>query len=298
MTSFLQSRRAFLRQSSATALSLGFAPSLLSAPARQFEHLSVQLYSVRDDMKRDPQGTLRQVADIGYKEVEPASYIDGKCYGMAPSDFKKACNDLGMTIVSSHVVFGKKDWNATAKDISDTYKRCIADSVAMGQTFLISPWFDADKKNLDEVKRTLDAMNVCGERCKAAGLQFGFHNHHDEFEIKHGDKVLYQIMLEQLDPKLVIQQLDTCNMKIANANAVEWLTKYPKHIRMLHVKDKAKGKDESTMLGEGEIDWNPLFAAAKKAGIKYYVVEQESYGENSPIDCIEADFIRMKLWNA
>lgn len=298
MTSFIQSRRNFLRQGSAAALSLGIAPALLAAPQKQFEHISVQLYSVRDDMKRDPLGTLRQVADIGYKEVEPASYVEGKCYGLSPADFHKACHDLGLTISSSHIVFGKKDWNTATKDISDNYKRAIADSVTMGQTFLISPWFDADKKNLDEVKQALDTWNVCGERCKAAGLQFGFHNHHDEFEIKHGDKLLYQIMLEQLDPKLVIQQLDTCNMKIANANAVEWLTKYPKHIRMLHVKDKAKGKDESTMLGEGEIDWKPLFAAAKKAGIRYYVVEQESYEANLPIDCIEADFIRMKLWNA
>jgi len=105
-------------------------------------------------------------------------------------------------------------------------------------------------------------------------------------------------MLDQLDPKLVIQQLDTCNMKIANASAVDWITKYPKHIRMLHVKDKAKGKDESTNLGNGEIEWKPLFAAARKAGIKHYVVEQESYDGNQPIDCIEMDFIRMKLWNS
>jgi sugar phosphate isomerase/epimerase len=93
-------------------------------------------------------------------------------------------------------MFSKNDWNASAKDISDTYKRAIADAVTMGQTFLINPWFDSDKKNLDEVKRALDTWNVCGERCKAAGLQFGFHNHHDEFEIRHGDKLLYEIMLD------------------------------------------------------------------------------------------------------
>jgi len=159
-----QSRRTFLRQGSVAALTLGTLPSLLAAPQKLFDHISVQLYSVREDMKIDALGTLKQVAAIGYKEVEPASYVEGKCYGMKPADFHKACKDLGLTISSSHVMFSKNDWNASAKDISDTYKRAIADAVTMGQTFLINPWFDSDKKTLDEVKRALDTWNVCGER--------------------------------------------------------------------------------------------------------------------------------------
>lgn len=295
--SSLQSRRNFIRQSSVAALSLGTVPSLLANPQKMFDHISLQLYSVREDMKIDPVATLKQVAAIGYKEVEPANYVDGKCYGKTPAEFRKLCQGLGMTISSSHVLFSKNDWNASTKDISDRYKKAIADAVTMGQTFLINPGIDSDKKNLDEVKRMLDSWNVCGERCKAAGLQFGFHNHYDEFTIQHEGKLLYEIFLERLDPKLVIQQLDTCNMKIARANAIEWIKKYPKHIRMLHIKDKAKDRDESTYLGNGEIDWPPLLAAAKKAGIKYYVVEQESYDGNQPLDSVEMDYVRMKLWN-
>lgn len=289
----LLSRRRFLHQSSLAALSLPVLPKLLARQG-QFEHVSVQLYSVRDDMKRDALGTLKQVAAAGYREVEPASYDNGKVYGMTPADFRKTCNDLGMKITSSHVTFQKQDWNADKKQVSDRWKKVIDDSAAMGQAYLISAGFAADKKDFDAVKRWLDAFNVAGAATKAGGLKFGFHNHTDEFTSMHAGKSIFQHMIDTLDPKLVTLQFDTCNAKLANENAVDWLTKYPRHFEMLHVKDKAKGSDESTTLGDGEIDFAPIFAAAKKAGIRYYVIEQESYAGTTPLACIKTNLERLK----
>jgi sugar phosphate isomerase/epimerase len=287
------SRRRFLQHSGLTALGLCAAPELRVRKG-QFEHVSVQLYSVRDDMKRDAMGTLKQVAAAGYREVEPASYVDGKVYGMSPADFRKVCNDLGMKITSSHVTFQKQDWNADKKQVSDRWKRVIDDSAAMGQAYLISAGFAADKKDFEAVKRWLEAFNVAGEATKAGGLKFGFHNHTDEFTSMHAGKSIFQHMIDTLDPKLCTLQFDTCNAKLANENAVTWLTKYPKHFELLHVKDKAKGSDESTTLGEGEIDFAPIFAAAQKAGIRYYVIEQESYEGTTPLACIKTNLDRLK----
>jgi len=289
------SRRDFLRQSGLAALALSTGPELFSARDKgQFEHLSVQLYSVREDMKRDAMGTLKQVAAAGYKEVEPASYVEGKVYGMKPMDFRKACNDLGMNVTSSHVTFQKNDWDAAKKQVSDKWKKTMADSAAMGQKYLISAGFAADKKDFDAIKRWLDAFNVAGEAAKSNGLKFGFHNHTDEFTSMHEGKSIFQHMVETLDPKLCTIQFDTCNAKLANADAAYWISKYPKNFELLHVKDKAKGKDESTTMGTGEIDFGPVFAAAKKAGIKYYVMEQESYEGTTPIACIKDDLNWMK----
>lgn len=294
------SRRDFLRQSGLAALSLGALPELLAARATsvvakgQFEHVSVQLYSVREDMGKDAMGTLRQVAAAGYKEVEPASYVNGKVYGMTPTDFRKACNDLGMNVTSSHVTFQKQDWDADKKQVSDRWKKIMEDSAAMGQKYLISAGFAADKKDFDAVKRWLEAFNVAGQAAKSHGLKFGFHNHTDEFTSMHEGKSIFQHMVETLDPKLCTIQFDTCNAKLANADAAYWISKYPKNFEMMHVKDKAKGKDESTTMGTGEIDFGPVFAAAKKAGIKYYVMEQESYEGTTPIACIKTDLDWMK----
>ncbi|MCY7350187.1 MAG: sugar phosphate isomerase/epimerase [Cytophagaceae bacterium] len=292
---YASSRRDFLRQSGLAALALTTAPKLFAATRKgQFEHVSVQLYSVREDMKNDAMGTLKQVAAAGYKEVEPASYVNGKVYGMSPMDFRKACNDLGMNITSSHVTFQKQDWDADKKQVSDRWKKVMADSAAMGQKYLISAGFAADKKDFDAIKRWLDAFNVAGEAAKSAGLKFGFHNHTDEFTSMHGGKSIFQHMVETLDPKLCTIQFDTCNAKLANADAAYWISKYPKNFELLHVKDKAKGKDESTTLGDGEIDFGPVFAAAKKAGIKYYVIEQESYEGTTPLACIKENLARLK----
>jgi sugar phosphate isomerase/epimerase len=289
------SRRSFLQQGTVAALSLTALPAL-SSPTK-IKNLGVQLYSVQKEMTQDALGTLKKIAAIGYKQVEPASYMAGKTYGMPVAEFRKAVNDLGMTIPSSHVGFRKGvHWDAAAKDVTDLFKKTIDDAAVLGQKYLINPSPDFIYENLDDVKKTMDMWNKCGEHCKKAGLKFGFHNHHKEFVTMHGGKPLYALMLEALDPAVVVQQLDTCNMAIANAKAAEWLSKYPKHFELLHVKDKHKTKEESATMGEGALDWPAIFAAAKKTNIKYYTIEQESTDGPPIIDCLKTNFAFMKKY--
>jgi sugar phosphate isomerase/epimerase len=289
------SRRDFLRGSSALLGGAFLTPSLLdlAAPPRE-SHTCLQLYSVRDAMKKDPKGTLEQLAKIGFKEVEPASYIypgvffTRKVYGYTSKEFRKIADDLGFKIPSSHVVFSMKHWDSAKNDMEDVWKFVIEDAQNLGQKYLISPSFDADHNNLDSVKRGLEIYNKVGEIVHKAGLRFGFHNHHQEFTHKFNGEYLYDIMLDNLDNKYVCQQLDIGNLAVAKVDPMRWLKKYPKHFELMHVKDKDKTKDESTWLGAGEINLKEVLKfARKKTNITHWVLEQESYGDKTALESVE-----------
>jgi sugar phosphate isomerase/epimerase len=290
------SRRDFLAQGSLAIAALTSLPAW-AAPQKKYKHIGVQLFSVQADMVKDAQGTLAKIAAMGYKEIEPASYFERKTYGMPVAEFRKFANGLGMEIPSSHVGFRKgRHWDTAAKDISDDFKRAIEDAAILGQKYLINPSPDFKYDDPEDVKQTMAMWNKCGEHCKKAGLKFGFHNHHREFSTKHAGVILYDLMLTSLDPSVVTQQLDTCNMAIAGAKAAEWLAKYPKHFELMHVKDKQKGKEESEAFGEGELDWKAIFAAAKKTNIKYLTIEQESTSGRPIIECLKTNLERVKKY--
>ena len=217
-------------------------------------NIPLQLYSVRDDMAKDPLTTLQAVAKMGYTQVEHANYKDRKFYGYAPAEFKKLLADLGMTMPTGHVVFGKDHWNSTVKAVTDSWKHAVADAATAGQTYLISPWFPWDKKDLDDVKRGVEAWNYAGRASADGGVRFGFHNHHQEFVEKIKGQYVYDLMLKESDLRYVCQQLDICNMAVAKVDPMTWLKRYPKYFEQLHVKDLDKTQDVSTTLGDGRLN--------------------------------------------
>lgn len=291
------SRRQFMQQGATLLGGALFAPSFFDLDfesKKRESHTCLQLYSVRDAMKADPKGTLEQLAKMGFKELEPASYIypgvyfTRKIYSYSSKEFRKIIDDLGFKIPSSHVVFSMKHWDAAKNDMEDVWKFVMEDALNLGQKYIISPWFDADHKNLDAVKKGLEVYNKVGEIVHKAGLRFGFHNHHQEFIQKFGDDYLYDIMLDNLDLKYVCQQFDIGNLAVAKVDPMRWLKKYPKHFELMHVKDKDKNKDESTWLGEGSINLTEVLAyARKKTNITHWVLEQESYGDKTALESVK-----------
>src|SRR5450759_1934739 len=131
------SRRAFIQNSAVLLAGTALLSKTALAAPRPGEILGVQLYSVRDDMKKDPLGTLKQVAKIGYKNVEHANYIDRKFYGYKPSEFKKILDDLGLKMPSGHTVMGKDHWDASKNDFTDAWKYTIEDAAFMGQKYVV-----------------------------------------------------------------------------------------------------------------------------------------------------------------
>jgi len=303
MTSMNTSRRTFLKRGAlAVAGTSLFARKMLAAT--QEERLGIQLYSVRDDMAKDPVGTLKQIADIGYKNVEHANYVDRKFYGQSAADFKKTLDDLGLLMPSGHTVMGKQHWDADKKDFTDAWKHTVDDAAVVGQQIVISPWLDESmRKNMDDFKRYMDVFNASGELCKKSGMKFGYHNHDFEFNTQLDGKRLYDLILENTDPSLVIQQMDIGNMYGAGGRALDLLHKYPGRFLSMHVKDEIKGGGgemggyESTVLGKGVIPVRKVVDTARRSGgTVYFIIEQESYQDSTPMACAKDDYGIMKNW--
>jgi sugar phosphate isomerase/epimerase len=295
------SRRTLLKNTAILAAGTTLLSNRLFAAAPG-QLMGIQLYSIRDDMKKDPQGTLRQLADMGYKHVEHANYVNRKFYGYSATEFKKILNDLGLTMPSGHTVMGKQHWDSSKNDFTDEWKWTVEDAAAMEQQFVISPWLDESlRKNYDDMKRYMEVFNKSGELCKKSGMKFGYHNHDFEFSQKLNDVMVYDIILQNTDPSLVAQQLDIGNMYNGGAKALDIIKKYPGRFESMHVKDeiKSSGKEryESTILGKGIIPVKEVIDLGKKSGgTIHFIIEQESYQGKTPIECAKEDLAMMKKW--
>lgn len=297
------SRRDFIKKSAlAVAGTSLFSSSLLANTAKP-QLLGMQLYCVRDEMKADPLGTLKELSKIGYQHVEHANYVNRKFYGWTPAEFKKILTDLGMTMPSGHTVLGPTHWDEAKKDFADSWKYTVEDAAYMGQQFVISPWMDQKvRQSKDALMKQLEIFNKSGELCKKSGMKFGYHNHDFEFSEKFGDKTLYDIILENTDPNLVMQQLDTGNLYNGGAKALDVVNKFPGRFESLHVKDEiaASGgheKYESTILGTGIVNVKDVIDLCQKSGgTIHYIIEQEAYQGKTPLQCMKENFEVMKKW--
>ena len=299
-------RRQFLKTSAlAVAGTLALPDFLKAGPNYPQKLVGLQLYSIRDDMHKDPLGTLKQLSGMGYRYVEHASYTNRKFYGYEAKAFKKILDDLGMKMPSGHTVFNSQHWDATKKDFTDVWKYTIEDAATCGQQFVISPWLEEGKrKDADTLKGFMEVFNKNGELCQKSGMKFGYHNHDFEFSQKLGDRTVYDIMLGETDPKLVMQQLDIGNMYNGGANAVDIVTKYPGRFESWHIKDEITSpggagheKYESTILGKGIVPVKDVLAIAVKAGgPNQFIIEQESYQGKTPLECMKENIAIMKGW--
>lgn len=296
------SRRDFLKKS-ATALA---GTALLSKPVFAFakdEVVGIQLYSVRDEMKQDPLGTLKQVSAMGYKLVEHAGYSDRKFYGYPVAEFKKILDDLGLKMPSGHTVMQAKHFDTAKKEFTDEWKFIVEDAATVGQQFVISPWLDQSlRKDYDGLVKYMEVFNKSGELCKKSGMKFGYHNHDFEFSEKLNGQTVYDIILKNTDPSVVMQQLDIGNLYNGGAKAIDVVKQYPGRFESLHVKDEIKSSNqeepfESTILGTGIVKVKEVIDLCRKtAGTKHYIVEQESYQGKTPLECIKEDYNIMKKW--
>ncbi len=297
-----KSRRSFIRNGAMAAAGLSLFQNNLFATAKKGELTGIQLYSVRADMKADPLGTLKQLSDMGYRHVEHANYANRKFYGWSVSEFKKILNGFGMSMPSGHTVLDAKHWDATKKDFTNEWKYTVEDAATMGQSFVISPWLEESKrKSMSELKSFMEIFNRSGELCKKFGMKFGYHNHDFEFSEKVEGKVLFDIILSETDPNLVMQQLDIGNMLNGGAKAMEVMQKYPGRFESMHVKDEIKATEghepfESTILGKGVVPIKSIIDLGRASGTKHFIIEQESYQGKTPIECADEDIKIMKKW--
>jgi sugar phosphate isomerase/epimerase len=181
-----------------------------------------------------------------------------------------------MTLRSGHVHVDK-DW-----------KRAVDEAAEAKQSYVICSSLPSEGQTLSNYQKVADMFNKAAEDCRKAGLVFGYHNHEYEFE-KAGGKVLYDVLLERTDPKLVMMELDLGWVIVTGNDPVQYFNKYPGRFPLWHLKDMAKGEPRSTEFGKGQIDIKKMLQNAKKSGMKYFFVEQEEYA-NTALESITYDY--------
>ncbi|MBN2665616.1 MAG: sugar phosphate isomerase/epimerase [Bacteroidales bacterium] len=298
------SRRTFIKSGAALLAAAAIMPGeALAAKKRKKGIIGVQLYSVRDDMSKDPLGSLKKVANMGYEYVEHANYVDRKFYGYTPQEFRKVLDDLGLKMISGHTVMGRQHWDEARNDFSDSWKYTVDDAAVLGQRYVVSPSMDNSMRSkYDDFMHYMEIFNKCGELCKKQGMKFGYHNHDFEFSEKLNNEKLFDIMMRAMDPDKVVVQLDMGNLYNGGAVALDVVRQYPGRFENLHVKDEiaaSEGSDkyESTIIGKGIVNAREVIDLATKiGGTEVYIIEQESYQGKTPMECIEEDLKVMKSW--
>ena len=290
-------RRDFLKLAGAASLAaLAFRDALDAYPLGL--PLGLQLYSLRELLPKDFDGTLKAVSGAGYTEVEAAGY-----YAMSAPDFKQSMDAAGLHCVSGHYPLDMLQPQLEAildyaKQAGLQYIVCSSPSLKDPSRLKVSPkepgyheaWVQAF--TLDDWKWNAEQYNQIGQRVKGYGMKFGYHNHTTEFR-KLKNTVPYDELIRLTDPELVTFEMDCGWVAVAGYSPVEYLTKYSTRISMLHVKDfdlkNRKEPLQSTELGRGTIDYRPIFEAAKKGGhLTHYFVEQEEF-DMPPLDAIKVD---------
>jgi sugar phosphate isomerase/epimerase len=275
----MTTRRNFIK----TSLLAGAGASVLSNLSfaegkKAAKKIGIQLYTLKDEVKADFKGTLKKIAEVGYKEFEFAGY-----HGNDPKDIRSFLDSIGVTAPSAHI---------QSSDFEASVEKVIDDAKTIGHKFVVVPWMDA--KTLDDYKKAAEKFNKWGEKVKAAGLQFAYHNHAFEFEEKEG-QVPYELLLKETDKNLVKFELDLFWVKRAGFDIVSFIDKHPGKFVMWHVKDMDKAnQDENTEVGSGKIDWKPIFAKAKTSGMQHFFVEQEGTFKLDKFESIKKSFNYLK----
>ena len=279
------SRRSFLSSAALLAAGLAVSPALL---ARARRAVGIQLYTVREAMAKDPAGTLARLAEIGYNAVEGATYTGSQqFYGMAPKAFAALLKQNGLAMPSSHYRLGEEQEKGApvAGTLLHGWDRAVDDAAAVGAQYMVCAYLSpAERGTLDHYKYVADQLNLAGERCRQAGLQFCYHNHAFEFEAQNG-QLPYDLLLAS-DPKLVQMELDLYWVAKVGQDPLALFRQHPGRFPLWHVKDMARTPPHSfTEVGSGSIDFPKIFAQAKLAGLKHFFVEQDTT-PGSPFDSV------------
>lgn len=255
------SRRSFL----AVSATLPWAFRSLAADRSTQIPVGMELYSVREELKKDPEGTVRAVGQMGYQAVEfYAPYFDWT--DAQAKSMRKLLDDIGVRCYSTHN--GADNFNAD----KITHARDL--NLILGSKYIVQAWSDP-KASLDGWKAVADKLNQASEQLKPAGLKVGYHNHQAEFTGAAGQRPI-EILAKNTNPTVMLQ-LDVGTCLEAGGDPVAWIKANPGRVRSIHCKewspDPAKGY--KVLFGEGAADWKGIFQAAEGNGIEFYLIEQE-----------------------
>lgn len=261
-------RSQFIQSVALGALSVGLGD--VFAQSKKSKNFAMQLFSVRDAVAKDLEGTLRKLRSIGYNQLEIYGY-NGTFFGKTPKEFKTILANTDMKVISSHHVSG---YGMKMKgSLQDNWKQTVEDLAAIDAKYMGCSYLFPNERTNEIYTALPDLLNSCGEATKGSGIQFIYHNHEFEFE-KFGDTLAYDHLLNKTDANLVKMELDLYWICKAGKDPLAYFDKYPGRFPLWHVKDMSAA-GEITEVGNGTIDFAKIFAARKKAGLKHWFVEQD-----------------------
>ncbi|NSW94953.1 MAG: sugar phosphate isomerase/epimerase [Bacteroidales bacterium] len=274
----------------------GMMASLFQSCKPGKKNIGLQLYSIRDSIVKDVPGSIKKVADMGYKFVEPAGYGDGKFYGMAPAEFKALCEKNGIYVLSSHTGRQLPD-STNYEETMAWWDQCIDAHVAAGAKYIVQPSMGRSAyESIAGLQEWCEYFNTIGEKCNAKGIRFGYHNHDREFTTVFGDTILYDYMLQNTDPSKVMFELDLYWCVVGGKNPVDYFNKYPGRFELWHIKDKEE------VGASGMMDFASIWTARDVSGMKYGIVEVERYNFDQFTSCQKsleflnnAEYVKMPL---
>ncbi|MCF8225222.1 MAG: sugar phosphate isomerase/epimerase [Bacteroidales bacterium] len=268
----MTTRREFIRtagMAAGSAALIGAVPFGLPGCNKRSLSFGFQTWTLRDQLGEDLPGTLKMMAEKGYSEVEfcsPLGYKGTpfeKFNDMTGKELRKIIEDAGLVCESSHYNMG---------ELREHLDNRIEWSQEMGITQIVASsfWLPKDA-SMDDYREACQELNMIGEKTKSAGIQAGFHNHHMEFE-KIDGKLIYDVLLEELDPELVKMQFQVAVVNIGY-QAADYFRKHPGRFISAHLADWSDEKQTQVPIGQGIVDWPDFFEAAETGGVKNFFVE-------------------------
>ncbi|MFN0107791.1 MAG: sugar phosphate isomerase/epimerase family protein [Blastocatellia bacterium] len=248
-------------------------PGVRSETVQPFKNsLAVQLWSFRNDFKKDVPGTLKRVRKLGFTNVELAG-----TYGMTAQRFRAELDKAGLKAVSMHIEL------ETAREKID---EVIRDAKVLGVQEVGVPWIESPFTKTDCLQ-AIEIFNRAGEKLAANGMRFFYHIHGYEFVPNVGGAgTLFDLLMEKTNPKFVSMQLDTYHVAFPGQDPVKLMQKYPGRFSSLHLKDIRKNvvgdnsgdfrEKDAVPMGQGKINWPEVLKASEKEGVKWHILEDET----------------------
>lgn len=225
--------------------------------------VALQLYTVRDVLADDFAGVIRQVAEMGYLGIE----VGGNFGGMSPTEFRQFVDDLGLAVAGNHVGI---------EALESNLESVIDDNLAIGNQWIVCPWMPEDRRRDAAGWRNVAGLvSEIGAKVKTAGLQLCYHNHSFEFERFDG-QTGFDIFYDSADPGLVQAEIDTYWVQHGGEDPAATIERFAGRVPLVHLKDMAGAESRTfTEIGNGILDFPAIFSACEKAGVQWYIVEQD-----------------------
>lgn len=261
----------FLKLSSAGFL--GLYSCGISSSMKNNNRLAIQLYTIRDAISENPEKALERIAASGFTDLEIYGY-DGTFFGKTRNEFQSILSNTGLKVISSHHQTGVI--RNEAGTLLNNWEQSIDDLKFIGSEYLVCSYLVPEERTSENYRKLPDLLNRSAEITKQSDLQFAYHNHDFEFEKLDDQTVIYDFILENTSNDLVAMELDLYWIVKAGSDPLDYFQKYPGRFPLWHVKDMQKETGTFTEIGLGMIDFKRIFAAAEKAGLEYWFLEQDS----------------------